>query len=91
MSSSNGQPGSAITVATRHALSAHAAANLLAAERLNDAFNLRDLMRIFLKRKWTIFIIFTVFAVFSVVRTYMAAAVIALPPPSRSSASLPRC
>jgi uncharacterized protein involved in exopolysaccharide biosynthesis len=72
MSPSNGQPGGAITVATRHALSAHAAANLLAAERLNDAFNLRDLMRIFLKRKWTIFIIFTVFAVFSVVRTYMA-------------------
>jgi capsular exopolysaccharide synthesis family protein len=71
MSPSNGQQGGAVTVATRHALSAHAAANMIAAERLNDAFNLRDLLSIFFKRKWTIFIIFMVFAVFSVVRTYM--------------------
>jgi capsular exopolysaccharide synthesis family protein len=72
MSPANGQTGGAVTVATRHALTAHAAANLVAAERLNDDFNLRDLLRVFLKRKWTILIIFTVFAVFSVVRTYMA-------------------
>jgi uncharacterized protein involved in exopolysaccharide biosynthesis len=44
----------------------------MAADRLEQSFNLRDLLRIFLKRKWTILIIFSVFAVFSVVRTYMA-------------------
>jgi len=50
----------------------HFNAAVLGAERLEQGFNLRDLLRIFLKRKWTILIIFSVFAVFSVVRTYMA-------------------
>ena len=51
-------------------------------DRLEQAFNLRDLMRIFLKRKWTIFIIFSVFALFSVVRTYLA------PPVYRASTTI---
>jgi len=43
-----------------------------ASEPLDQAFNLRELARIFLKRKWTILIIFAVFALFAVVRTYLA-------------------
>ena len=42
------------------------------AEPLDQAFNLRELARIFLKRKWTILIIFAVFSLFAVVRTYLA-------------------
>ena len=72
MSNTPGQQGGPVVLAQRHALTPHAAAGLMAAERLEQSFNLRDLLRIFLKRKWTILIIFTVFAVFSVVRTYMA-------------------
>jgi capsular exopolysaccharide synthesis family protein len=72
MSVTPGQPGGPIVLAQRHAITPHAAAGLAAAERLEHSFNLRDLLRIFLKRKWTILIIFGVFAVFSVVRTYMA-------------------
>ena len=64
MTADDRKPGGALTVASRHALSAHAAATMVASERLNDAFNLRDLLRTFYKRKWTILIIFTVFAVF---------------------------
>src|SRR5260221_13595178 len=48
------------------------AGSLAAGDRLYATFNLRDLLRIFLKRKWTILIIFSVFALFSVVRTYLA-------------------
>jgi succinoglycan biosynthesis transport protein ExoP len=58
------------------------AANLAAGERLEQNFNLRDLLRIFLKRKWTILIIFSVFALFSVVRTYLA------PPVYRASTTI---
>jgi capsular exopolysaccharide synthesis family protein len=72
MSATPGHQGVPAVVAQRNALTPHAAAGLMAAERLEESFNLRDLLRIFLKRKWTILIIFTVFAVFSVVRTYMA-------------------
>jgi capsular exopolysaccharide synthesis family protein len=72
MSPPSDRPANALTVAAGHPMTAHAAATLVAAERLEQSFNLRDLLRIFLKRKWTILIIFTVFAVFSVVRTYMA-------------------
>jgi len=56
--------------------------NFAAGERLEQAFNLRDLLRIFLKRKWTILIIFAVFALFSVVRTYLA------PPVYRASTTI---
>jgi capsular exopolysaccharide synthesis family protein len=49
-----------------------ALADAPAAMELEQAFNLRELARIFFKRKWTILIIFGVFAIFSVVRTYLA-------------------
>ncbi|MEP7069979.1 MAG: GumC family protein, partial [Usitatibacter sp.] len=58
------------------------AANLATGDRLEQAFNLRDLLRIFLKRKWTILIIFVVFALFSVVRTYIS------PPVYRASTTI---
>ncbi|MBC8023967.1 MAG: polysaccharide biosynthesis tyrosine autokinase [Burkholderiales bacterium] len=62
----------ALALHGRHPLTVQAAAGLGAVDRLDQSFNLRDLLRIFLKRKWTILIIFLVFAAFSVVRTYMA-------------------
>src|SRR5260221_13434199 len=58
------------------------AGSLAAGDRLEATFNLRDMMRIFLKRKWTILIIFAVFALFSVVRTYLA------PPVYRASTTI---
>ena len=51
-------------------------------DRFEETFNLRELLRIFLKRKWTILIIFAVFAFFSVVRTYLA------PPVYRASTTI---
>ena len=61
MSDNIGRPAGAVVVAARHPLTPHAAAGLMAADRLEQSFNLRDLLRIFLKRKWTILIIFLVF------------------------------
>ena len=61
--------GRAVAVAQRRDL---ALADMPAPIELEQAFNLRELARIFLKRKWTILIIFAVFAVFSVVRTYLS-------------------
>lgn len=58
------------------------AGNLQPGDRLEPTFNLRDLLRIFLKRKWTILLIFAVFALFSVVRTYLA------PPVYRASTTI---
>lgn len=71
----------AVALAARTPL-AELATSQLAADRLEQAFNLRDLLRIFLKRKWTILIIFAVFALFSVVRTYLA------PPVYRASTTI---
>jgi succinoglycan biosynthesis transport protein ExoP len=71
----------ALALSTRNPMAAYAAAHG-AGEAFDSAFNLRDLLRIFLKRKWTILIIFAVFAVFSVVRTYLA------PPVYRASTTL---
>jgi succinoglycan biosynthesis transport protein ExoP len=71
----------AVAIPGRHP-AAEMTAALSASERLEETFNLRDLLRIFLKRKWTILIIFTVFAVFSTVRTYLA------PPVYRASTTL---
>jgi succinoglycan biosynthesis transport protein ExoP len=65
-----------------HSYLGEMAANLSAAEKFEESFNLRDMMRIFLKRKWTILIIFAVFALFSVVRTYLA------PPVYRASTTI---
>lgn len=72
----------ALAISGRHPLSVQAVAGIGAVDRLEQSFNLRDLLRIFVKRKWTILIIFMVFAVFSVVRTYMA------PPVYRASTTL---
>ena len=72
----------ALALPPRHPLTLQAVAGIGAADRLDQSFNLRDMLRIFLKRKWTILIIFTIFAVFSVVRTYMA------PPVYRASTTL---
>jgi polysaccharide biosynthesis transport protein len=58
------------------------ASNFGSGDRLEQTVNLRDLLRIFLKRKWTILIIFSVFALFSVVRTYLA------PPVYRASTTI---
>ncbi len=74
--------GTALALAGGYSYAAEMAANLSAAERFEQSFNLRDLMRIFLKRKWTILIIFAVFALFSVVRTYLA------PPVYRASTTI---
>jgi len=74
--------GTALALAGGHAYAAEMAANLSAAERFEQSFNLRDLLRIFLKRKWTILIIFAVFALFSVVRTYL------VPPVYRASTTI---
>jgi polysaccharide biosynthesis transport protein len=73
--------GTAVALPGRHP-GAEMSAALSASERLEETFNLRDLLRIFLKRKWTILIIFAVFAVFSTVRTYLA------PPVYRASTTL---
>ncbi|MBL0141407.1 MAG: polysaccharide biosynthesis tyrosine autokinase [Betaproteobacteria bacterium] len=44
-------------------------------EPLDESLHLRDLLRIFLKHKWTILAIFLVSALFSVVMTYLASPV----------------
>jgi polysaccharide biosynthesis transport protein len=74
--------GGALALSTRHPLTVQAAASIATSDRLDQTFNLRDLLRIFLKRKWTILIIFAVFAVFSTVRTYLA------PPVYRATTTL---
>ncbi|HUL96890.1 MAG TPA: polysaccharide biosynthesis tyrosine autokinase [Usitatibacter sp.] len=65
----------ALAVATARPPTADLAAALGAQDRLDPAFNLRDLLRIFLKRKWTILTIFILFSAISVVRTYLSAPV----------------
>src|SRR5258706_1475844 len=77
-----GGRGTALPLPGGHSYAGEMAANLSAAERFEESFNLRDMMRIFLKRKWTILIIFAVFALFSVVRTYLA------PPVYRASTTI---
>ena len=51
-------------------------------DRLEESLHLRDLLRMLLKRKWTILIIFSVSALFSVVLTYLA------PPVYRASTTI---
>ena len=53
-----------------------------ATERLDQTLHVRDLLRIFLKRKWTILIIFAISALFSVVLTFLA------PPVYRASTTI---
>ena len=72
----------ALTLARRHALATDVGALPPPAEGGEDSLQLRDLMRIFLKRKWTILAIFSVSALFSVVMTYLA------PPVYRASTTI---
>jgi len=69
------QRTTALAVPRRTALAAESAGPYPFAEPLDQTLHLRDLLRIFLKRKWTILAIFAISAVFSVVLTYLAAPV----------------
>jgi polysaccharide biosynthesis transport protein len=62
----------ALAVARNMPLAAEMGPEFGGAERFEQTLHLRDLVRIFLKRKWTILIIFLVSALFSVVTTYLA-------------------
>src|SRR5712692_2066594 len=62
----------ALALSRRTALAPEMGGDFAAADRLDQTLHLRDLLRIFLKRKWTILIIFLVSALFSVVTTYLA-------------------
>ena len=68
-----GAPTTALAVQSHRPPTAELAAAFGAPDRLDPGFNLRDLLRIFLKRKWTILTIFVLFAAISVVRTYLSA------------------
>lgn len=81
---SRGYParGTSLAVAPRNPLALEAPGGPMAGEPLEPALHLRDLLRIFLKRKWTILAIFSVSALFSVVMTYLA------PPVYRASTTI---
>ncbi|HYC36829.1 MAG TPA: polysaccharide biosynthesis tyrosine autokinase [Usitatibacter sp.] len=73
----------ALAIPPRSALATELAGpGAAAAEPLEQSLHLRDLLRIFLKRKWTILAIFSVSALFSVVMTYLA------PPVYRASTTI---
>ena len=72
----------ALALSRRGALSAEMMDGLSPADRLEESLHLRDLLRMLLKRKWTILIIFSVSALFSVVLTYLA------PPVYRASTTI---
>lgn len=73
----------ALAVAPRNALALDQAAEAAAvAEPLDPGLHLRDLLRIFLKHKWTIVAIFAASALFSVVMTYLS------PPVYRASTTI---
>jgi len=74
--------GTSLAVAPRSALALEAPGAQVSGEALEPALHLRDLLRIFLKRKWTILAIFSVSALFSVVMTYLA------PPVYRASTTI---
>jgi capsular exopolysaccharide synthesis family protein len=65
----------ALTIARRNALATEVGAMPLPGDASGDSLQLRDLLRIFLKRKWTIAAIFAISAAFSVVLTYLASPV----------------
>ena len=64
----------ALALPRQHALATEFAGAPMG-EPLEQSLQLRDLMRVFLKRKWTILAIFTISAAFSVVLTYLASPV----------------
>jgi succinoglycan biosynthesis transport protein ExoP len=74
--------GTALTLPRRTALSTDLGSMLGPPEQLEQSLQLRDLLRIFLKRKWTILAIFTISALISVVLTYLA------PPVYRASTTI---
>ncbi len=67
--------GTSLALPRRSALSSDMTAALSSADQLDQTLHLRDLLRVFLKRKWTILAIFAISALFSVVLTYLAAPV----------------
>jgi uncharacterized protein involved in exopolysaccharide biosynthesis len=69
------QRSTALALPRRTALANEALGPYASAEPLDQTLHLRDLLRIFLKRKWTILAIFAISAVFSVVLTYLASPV----------------
>jgi polysaccharide biosynthesis transport protein len=73
--------GTSLAVAPRTALALEVAGPGSMPE-LDPALHIRDLLRTFLKRKWTILAIFSVSALFSVVMTYLA------PPVYRASTTI---
>ncbi len=72
----------ALAIPRRTALSTDITAALAAAEPLDQTLHLRDLLRVFLKRKWTILAIFATSALMAVVLTYLA------PPVYRASTTI---
>ena len=72
MKDSHDARSTALVLQRRTALSGEMTAALSAPDQLDQTLHLRDLLRVFLKRKWTILAIFTISALFSVVLTYLA-------------------
>ena len=74
--------GTALALPRRTALATDMTAALGAPEQLEETLHLRDLLRMFMKRKWTILAIFVISALISVVLTYLA------PPVYRASTTI---
>jgi polysaccharide biosynthesis transport protein len=74
--------GTALAVAPRLAMSDDLARGATMSEEFDPTLHLRDLLRIFLKHKWTILAIFSASALFSVVMTYLT------PPVYRASTTI---
>jgi len=69
------QRNTALALAPRDALAVDALGTGALQEPMEAGLHLRDLLRVFLKHKWTILAIFTASAFFSVVMTYISAPV----------------
>src|SRR5258708_25161754 len=62
----------AVALTRRNPVSAELAASFAGPDRLEETLHVRDFLRIILKRKWTILIIFAMSALFSIVMTSLA-------------------
>ena len=82
MKEGNDSRSTALALPRRGALTHDLHAALSSPDQLDQTLHLRDLLRVFLKRKWTILAIFTISAIFSVVLTYLA------PPVYRASTTI---
>lgn len=69
------QRNTSLAIAPRDALALDMAGATVVSEQPEEGLHLRDLLRIFLKHKWTILAIFVSSALFSVVMTYLASPV----------------